>query len=171
MKDEGTWHRGFTLLELLVVFVLAAVMFSLAFPRFRDSIISDPLKASVRRLYHYLKEARNQAFEAQETARMNLDLEKNTCWITMDSMAPDELTMAKNDAFHLPGSVRIQDIWIKSEGKKWEGEVSVAFTPKGYTLPCLIHLSGEQGVEFTMEISPFLGLKIREGRMDVETDG
>lgn len=171
MNAQGSRHRGFTLLELMVVLVLAAVMFSLAFPRFRDSFISDPLKASVRRLHHFLKEARNQAFEAQETARMNLDLEKNACWITRDSMAPDELTMAKKDALHLPDSVRIQDIWIKSEGKKWEGEVSVAFTPKGYTLPCLIHLSGDQGLEFTIEISPFLGLKIHEGRLDVETDG
>ncbi len=170
MNAPGTSERGFTLLELLVVFVLAAVMLSLAFPRFRDSLIADPLKASVRKLYQALKETRNEAFEAQETCRFNLDLQNNRYWITRDSNGPDEIMRARSDASALPDSITIQDIWIKSEGKRWEGDASIAFTPKGYSLPAFIHLADEGGREFTLELSPFLGLKIHEGRVDVEAD-
>jgi prepilin-type N-terminal cleavage/methylation domain-containing protein len=171
LKTYRFCSNGFTLLELLVVFVLATLLISIAFPRFRDSLITDPLTASVRRLSVVLKEVRSEAFHAQEVCRLHLDLENNRYWIESGAMTEEELSRARKHALWLPDGVRIQDVWIKGAGKKWDSETVIVFNSKGYSQPALIHVWYPDGREYTLELSPFLGsVMIHEGRVEIEAN-
>ncbi len=54
-------HRGFTLIELIVVLAIAAVMMSVALPDLRQMIRSQQLKAAVNDLFGAIELTRSQA--------------------------------------------------------------------------------------------------------------
>ncbi len=69
--------RGFTLLELLVVLVIAVGVMGLVIPRLSGLSGTTQLKSSARQLAAGLRSARNQAVSKQQEAVLKLDLEKH----------------------------------------------------------------------------------------------
>ena len=77
--------------------------------------------------------------------------------------------MAREKAFNLAKGVRILDIRFKGEGKKMDGETGIRVNRKGYVQPSVIHLGSDDGREFTLVLSPFLGrVNILENYVDIE---
>ena len=73
-RQEITTGRGFTLLEILVVMVIAALMVALVPPLFSGAVSGTRLKGSVRDLAVALRETRSQAIIHNTERRVQLDL-------------------------------------------------------------------------------------------------
>jgi hypothetical protein len=59
-------------------------------------------------------------------------------------------------------------VWQKGRGKQIDGEVAIRFSKKGYVDYTAIHLGAEDGREFTIVLSPFLGtIKSYEKYVDI----
>ncbi|HSO31204.1 MAG TPA: GspH/FimT family pseudopilin [Labilithrix sp.] len=79
---RGARSRGFTLLELLLVLVIAATGYALAV-RFTGSGVSGAqLKSAARAVAAGLRDARGVAISTQESAALNVDVEKRTIEVT-----------------------------------------------------------------------------------------
>ena len=72
-------------------------------------------------------------------------------------MTAEGRTIAQEKAVKLPKGVRILDIWRQGKGKEAAGEITIHFTKKGYVEQSVIHLGAEDGRQFTLILSPFLG--------------
>jgi prepilin-type N-terminal cleavage/methylation domain-containing protein len=161
--------KGYTLIELTVVIFLIGLLMTLVVPRFHYSLLTDDLKATTRRLVGTIREVRNDAIQEQKTHYLHIDLESNRFWIDSFGMTEEERTMARGGATTLPQTVRIQDVWIQGEGKKMMGEALIRFNRNGYLQQSVIHLSSEDGRQFTLVMRPFLGkVKVLEDYVDFE---
>ncbi|MBW1764013.1 MAG: prepilin-type N-terminal cleavage/methylation domain-containing protein [Deltaproteobacteria bacterium] len=149
--------KGYTLIELILVIILIGLMLTISIPRFRDTVLTDNLKSSTRRIVGMIKTLREDAMREQKAYTLQFDLDGNSYWIDSPSMTEEELEKAKNKATTLPSGISILDIQFKEEGKKMVGNTGIRFNKKGYIQPSAIHLGSEDGREFTLVLSPFLG--------------
>lgn len=148
--------KGFTFIELTIVIVLAGILFSLTLPRFRDTILTDSLKNSTRKLIYKIHEQRNNAIRENEDYGLVFDLESKTYWVEHETMSDQMRANARENASTLPEDVRIVDVWIKGAGKVIDGVVGIWFNRKGYVQQSAIHLRSEDEREFTLVLRPFL---------------
>ena len=163
-------NKGYTLIELTLVVFLVGVMLAISIPNFRHSLLTDGLKSVTRKIIGLVKGVRNEAIREQKTYLFNIDLELNRLWIESADMNEEEKELAKAKAFELPQDVSIMDVWRKGKGKKMDGEIAIPFNKKGYTEQTLLHLGAEDGREFTLSLSPFLGsIKSYDRYIDIET--
>lgn len=70
-------HRGFTLVELLVVLVLAALLVGLVGPQLASGVPGSELRAGARDLASALRQARADAISSGEEQRLILNVEDN----------------------------------------------------------------------------------------------
>jgi len=152
-----TNYKGYTLIELIVVIVLIGIMMTLSVPRFRDTVLTDNLKGSSRKLVGLINSLREDAVREQKSYNLNFDLETNRFWVDSSSMSQEKLFNVSEKAEALPPDVHIIDIWYQQEEKKVSGVASIRFSKKGYVQPSAIHLGEKDGRKFTLELTPFLG--------------
>jgi len=149
--------KGFTFIELTVVIVLIGLTLTLAVPRLRYAMLTDDLKGTVRRMVGTVRSLRNEAIREQKLYALHFDLEANRLWINSEDMTDEERMEANKKAFQLPDGVRVLDVWRRGKGKMSAGEVAIRFTKKGYMEESVIHLGAEDGRQFTLIFSPFIG--------------
>lgn len=82
METLAFSHRGFTLLELLVVLTIAVLLLTLVPPLFQGAGSTSELKAAARQLAAGLRSARNDAVMRQREASLMLDLERHRFGVT-----------------------------------------------------------------------------------------
>lgn len=164
---EGPGTKGFTLIELAVVIALLGLFLGLTIPRFQYYLVADDLKATTRKIVGLVREVRNEAIREQRVYTIHLDIESNRWWTEHTGMEDEEMVLAKEEAFVLPGGVRILDVWCRGKGKQAQGDVAIPFSKKGYVDQTLIHIGGQADREFTVELSPFLGMvKVHDTYVD-----
>jgi general secretion pathway protein H len=95
---ERAGQRGFTLLELLVVLVLAVVLVTLVPPLLSGMSGATELRAAARQLAAGLRLARNEAVTGQREAVLTLDLAQHRFAVTGD---PREIALPDSVALHL----------------------------------------------------------------------
>ena len=162
--------RGYTFIELTVVLFLIGLMFTLAVPRFRYALLTDNLKNVTRKMAGIIKGLRSEAIREHEAFILHFGLDSDIYWIESASMTEEERMLAREQAFSLPGDVRIMDVWFKEKGKIIAGETAIRFNKRGYVQQSVIHLGSEDGREFTLILSPFLSkIKVIEKYVDFET--
>ena len=149
--------KGFTLIELTVVVVLIGIIMTLTVPRFQTAIITDDLKATTRKMVGMIKGLRDEAIREQSVYFLHFDLESNRFWIDSTGMTEEERARAAEKAAPLPEGIRVLDIWFSGKGKKMSGQTAIRFNKKGYVQPSVIHLGSDDGRQFTLVLSPFLG--------------
>jgi prepilin-type N-terminal cleavage/methylation domain-containing protein len=149
--------KGYTFIELTVVLVLIGVMTALAMPRVRYTLLTDDLKTATRKLVGIIKSIRSEAIREQKGLFLHFDLESNRFWLESEAMEETERLASREKALALPNGIRFRDVWLKGQGKKTGGETAIQFYKKGYVQPAAIHLASEDGREFTLVLSPFLG--------------
>ena len=161
--------RGFTLIELTMVILLAGLLLSLTIPRFRDAVLSDNLKGTTRKLIVKIDELRDASLRNHKDYVLQFDLEANRYWVEDSGMSELERAAAREQPSTFPEDVRILDIWFLGAGKQATGEASIWFYRKGYVRPSLIHLSSGDGRKFTLELRPFMRkVKVTEGYVEFE---
>ena len=175
ISTTGSWSRrevretkGFTLIELAVVIALLGLFLGLTIPRFQHYLVGDELKATTRKIVGLVREVRNEAIREQRVYTIHLDIESNQWWIQHADMEDEEMMLAKEEAFALPRGVRIMDVWCRGKGKQAYGDIAIPFSKKGYVEQTLIHIGGAPDREFTVELSPFLGVvKVHDTYVDI----
>ena len=161
--------KGYTFIELTVVIFLIGLTLVLTVPRFRYAMLTDGLKATVRRMVGTVRSLRNEAIREQKIYTLHFDLESNRFWIESADMTDEGRELAYEQASQLPEGVRILDVWSKERGKEVDGEPTIRFTKQGYIEQSAIHLAAEDGRKFTLEFSPFMGkVKVLEKYVEFE---
>ena len=141
----------------------------LTIPRFQTAIVTDDLKATTRKMVGMIKGLRDEAVREYRVYFLHFDLESNRFWIDSTGMTEEERARAAEKASTLPEGIRVLDIWFSGKGKKMTGQAAIRFNTKGYVQPSAIHLGSEDGREFTLVLSPFLGrVKIYEEYIEFE---
>lgn len=149
--------RGFTLIELTVVILIIGLTVLLTVPRFRYSLMTDDLKGTVRRMVGTIRSVKNEAVRERRAFMLHFDFETNSVWVEPTKATEEELAAAHANAVELPKDVRVMDVWSRGKGKTAVGQTAIRITEKGYLEPSVIHLGAEDGREFTLILSPFLG--------------
>ena len=160
---------GYTFVELMVVIVLIGLMLTLTVPRLRESLLTDTLKSTVRKMVGTIKYVRNEAVREHRPYLLHFNFESNTFWADSPDMTEEERTKAKKQASSFPEEVLLMDVWSKVEGKRGDGETRIIFSERGYVKQSAIHIGSEDGKRYTIVLSPFLGrVQILEGYVEFE---
>jgi prepilin-type N-terminal cleavage/methylation domain-containing protein len=171
-------REAFTLLELMVVLVLLSIVMAMSMPRFGNTIITDPLKRSVRQVIGAVREARQQAAESPEGCGLVVGLEAGSFDLycprfatSIETRQDDELADEETDTddslpepsrlLSLPEPVRIRSVWNGASNRFTSGEVTLWITADGVMEPSVINLS-DGSDELGLTIFPF----IRDIRID-----
>ena len=157
IKKQIRGATGYTLIELTVVIFLMGIVLSVTLPRIQDTILTDPLKTSTRRMINLINQVKNNALRANKNHHLYFDLESKKYWVEFEDMTDTARSAAREEADSLPDDVRIMDIWFKGSGKVVMGETSIFFSRKGYIQPAVIHLRSKDDREFSLVLRPFLG--------------
>ena len=141
----------------MAVIVLIGLMLTLTVPRLRESLLTDTLKSTVRKMVGTVKYLRNEAVRERRPYVLHFDFESVSFWADYPDMTEEERTEAKKQAFSFPKEVLLMDVWSKGEGKKGDGEAQILFSERGYVKQSAIHIGSEDGRKYTLVLSPFLG--------------
>ncbi|MDY0351251.1 MAG: prepilin-type N-terminal cleavage/methylation domain-containing protein [Desulfobulbaceae bacterium] len=147
---------GFTLLEIMIVLVIITLTTSFAVPALRDSLYTDQLKSTSRKLVGLVSEASQEALGSRAAHLLHVDFERNLVWITPESPAPDESEPRRLREMKIPESVRVAGVASVYGGKRAGGTTTIRFTEKGYVDRTFIHLRSEDGRVMTLMLSPFM---------------
>jgi Tfp pilus assembly protein FimT len=152
-----TAFSGFTLLELLVIIVLAGLIVTLAVPSTRDALTGDKLKTASRQIIGLERKLRVEAVRDQLDYILFLDLSNSAYWVVASDMTQEKQDEIKKRALHLPADVVITDIVDANNSKKSAGEFKIIFKKNNACSPAVIHLAYEEN-KMTIVINPFLGV-------------
>jgi prepilin-type N-terminal cleavage/methylation domain-containing protein len=172
LKTVGPHRRdtdgsgGYTLIELSIVVFLIGLMLLIAVPKVRESLFTDQLSSTARRLVGATRELRSLAVRDQVDQILQINLDQKSFWIYSVDMTPEKKEELKKQASRLPGDVKFADIYIAGKEKKTTGEVAIRFFSRGYVEPAVIHLA--EGERFmTLVLHPFVNtVEIHEKYLD-----
>lgn len=161
--------KGYTFIEITVVIILIGVMASISVPNIRHAVLTDKLKSASRKMIGMIGSLRNDAIREQKTFYLHFDLEANRFWADSEAMTAEEQLSAVEKAVSLPEGISVMDVWFRGKGKKQQGVAVIRFNKKGYVQESAIHLSSDDGRQFTLLVSPFLGkIKTFDNYMEFE---
>ena len=152
---------GFTLIELIVVCAIIGALLTLAVPSLRNTLISNPLKASTRQIIGFVSGLREKAERHGTPFLLHIDTLENKLWYQEDSGEEEKEALKEKDqtpgvSVILPETVQIGEVWTGGEAPVSEAEVVIWISPKGLMNPTMIQLQDDNGDELTVRFFPFL---------------
>ena len=167
-------ERGFTLLEMMVVVIIIGTMMAIAIPRMTD-MFEVNLKSAMRRLIGTSQFAFNESVIKQTPLRLNFSPETGMYWLSAMVTSGDTAQFVEYPTDlakpqKLPDGVFFTDIVTPHDvEKRTEGEdIFITFFPTGYVERGLIHLSAEDGRQYTLLFEPMTGkITVLDGYIDV----
>lgn len=143
-------HKGFTLVELVLVTMIILVLAGLSTPLFRGPFRNIQLKNTCGKVQQLIRYLRARSIAERTICRMNFDFEQGLIWPTEeDETAAGEFK-------------RIKKSWARTyqiaEGISIQGETNfITFYPDGKTEQVQITLSDSQGKTYTLTTQKGMG--------------
>jgi prepilin-type N-terminal cleavage/methylation domain-containing protein len=128
--------RGFTLVEMMLVFLLIGIMISIAIPRWRDVYSETSVHESSKMIIALADFAREKSVIEHRQYRLVLDKRERAYWLERQTTFPQTGTEAFEPSkdnlsarFRLPDQFYFDE--IRLNGKKARGNSSITFYPDG----------------------------------------
>lgn len=159
-------HKGFTLLELLVVLVLISILSALLAPRVGNSIRNMTLTGAAQKIAASLRYARSKAVSEKETYIAVLDLKNSNLSIfTAQGYAAVSVPKLSVDVKEKSSRVKVYDLpegvqlaKIKSGQRETDsGLFQILFFPNGSTSGGWILLMNDVGKRCRIEVDVITG--------------
>lgn len=153
-------HKGFSLLELMVVLLLVATFVGIAIPTFR-SLSGSKLKSTANQLLGLIRDTYARASLSGKTCRIVFDMDKKEYWVEesadtvkVKTQAQEEEEAQENrsnavpvkapefkpvedelgEKHQLPEDIYFRSIWIdRFKERANKGQAALYFFPDGYT--------------------------------------
>ncbi len=148
-------EEAFTLLELLVVCTLISIMLAVTVPTMRDTVFTDPLRVSTRKIIGTVKGLRERAIREQQEIELNYNIGEGRLWY--EENVQNQNIEQKKTEIELPDSVKIVEVWTKTEGRIYFGSSVLWISKQGYMDKTVITLGDDDETTVSIIISPFLG--------------
>jgi general secretion pathway protein H len=144
-RRSETGERGFTLLELLVVMVIAMLAVGLMVPRFAAMLPGVELKSEIHQLAALLRQTRSHAIAQSREITLRLSEEPQGLWISN-----------REGPYSIPPSIN-----ISLEGAQSflmdPGETYIRFFPDGGSTGGSIMLTADDGRGFRIRVDWLTG--------------
>lgn len=166
----GSFNRGFSLLELIIVLVLIGLLLVVSVPTLRNSLIDDPLRSSGRKMIGYISGVRDKAVREQQPYLLYIDLDGNRLWYLREAdVKKEEVEPPEKGLLQLDDSVKLRDVWMKATGTANRGVAEIWVSKQGYLDQTVIHLGNRDGEEVSLRVFSFLpDIKVLDGHYDPE---
>lgn len=159
MSPTRRWHsedKGFTLIELMVVMLLITIMLGVTIPRLDTSLLQDPRKKTTRWMINTVSALRAAATEKQKSQILVVNVDDNRLWITDAEMDEEAQSTAMENAFELPGGLRIIEVPFSGKESVGSGNAMIVFYPGGYSDQAAINIETGDAERFAFKIEPLL---------------
>lgn len=154
-------RNGFSLIELLLVFALMGLMFSLAMPRL-SAFLAGPRDRELRSLDHFVLRASRRAIREPLVPENQPDAKP----LRIKIVPPRNLTLIRADtelAMFEMSHFRIED--VEQDGKPTVKEPEFPFSPLGLLPPFSIHLAAARtpgGDQIRWEIDRLGAIRVKQ---------
>jgi len=176
-------HKGFSLLELLVVLFIVGIVSTLAVPKMMGSMSRTKLKTAVKQVAASLRYARSTAASQKITRTVRVDLGNSRVSVSGGKAASEpageaegqaagkETKETKPEVFDLPREVRVEKaIW----GEEFieEGVFEIHFFPNGGSSGGKLVLGNDRGSRYGITIDLITGMvKLTQDPEELEDRG
>ena len=151
-------QSGFTLMELVIVCLLAGIFLTVAVPTVRNTLLVDQLDSTARKIIGTVGELRNLAVREHTPHLLHFDLQENRLWYELDgSIDTFENDEQEKKGLELPDDVRLVRVLASSQENASGSTVTLWISRKGYMDQTFVQLSDDKGRERTLLFSPFSG--------------
>lgn len=160
-KKHAFQGKAFTLIELLLVTIIAGIILGLTIPQVGKSFAYLRLKNVALDIAAVARYAQATAIVEEKPYRLNLDMKIGKHWLTHQVAfgAPGEFKRLKTsfgrDSF-LPREVKIDSVLLEDEYMSEQDFIT--FYPDGRLDQCKITLSNEEGERLQVIVTGKIGL-------------
>ncbi|MBI9092434.1 MAG: prepilin-type N-terminal cleavage/methylation domain-containing protein [Desulfobacterium sp.] len=163
MSKERSGKAGFTIIELVIVMVIAGVLLFFALPTFQDvHFFSNPENARGKTI-QLIDALKRKAVTDNRDYVMHVDITAGLIWVSGDAMDPATMKTARENGIQFSGDTRVLDVEFPGAMPLASDDVQIKFRRQGYSDMALIHLQGETN-DVTLRIEPFLSRVELENR-------
>ncbi len=169
LQKDCNSEAGFTLMELIIVCVLVSLVLTISIPTLRNSLYTNELNSTARKIVGTVKELRNLAVRKQKSYLLHFDIDANRIWYELDDEEKDTLEEKPETGIEFPDGVTLKDVQSHSQGKKGLGSLTIWVSKRGYMDQTVVHLSDEDDKDLTLFFSPFSGsAKVYDEYVEIE---
>jgi len=135
---------------------LITILLFFSIPRLKQTVLVDSLKATSRWFIGKVPVLREQAVLDQKRYILHIGIDERQIWVTNETMSPEEVEAAMQQAFDLPADLKIEDVQFPEQDVVSSGQADINFYPRGYSDKAMVHLQNDEGEQISLLIEPFL---------------
>ena len=143
-------------MELIIVSALAVLFLSISIPTLRNSIYTNELDSTARKIVGTVQELRNLAVREHKAYLLHFDMNENRIWYELDGTI-DAFGDDQEPGTRLPEGVEIQEIRTHSQGSVNQGTVTLWISKQGYMDQTVVYLQEGNDKNVSLFFSPFAG--------------
>jgi len=159
-------ESGFTLIELIVVCTLIGIMLTMGIPSLRNTVYTDPLKSSARKVIGFVGGLRESAVRYQQPYLLYISQSENRIWYEkdLDANTGEDIEREKNESddhhgkhqLQFPETVRISEVQTQEDDASAQDGTVIWISKQGYLARTIIQLEDEDGNVLNVQFYPFL---------------
>ncbi len=156
--ERAGGENGFTLIELIVVTFLIGIMLSISIPSLHNTIFTDPLKSTTRKIMGLVMGVRELAARSQQPYLLHISQVENRIWYEKEAETEEDkaIDAVQKRTLALPESVKISGIWMGGDDDSSQGERVIWVSKQGYLQDTIIRVEDDDGNHLNVQFYPFL---------------
>lgn len=163
MSKKRSGETGFTIIELVIVLVIAGILLFFALPTFQNvHFFSDPDNA-LGKTIQLIDSLKRKAMTDGRDYVMHVDIAAGLIWVSDDAMDPETMKAAREKGIQFSGDTQLLDVEFPGAMPLASDDIRIRFRRQGYSDMALIHLQEEEN-DVTLKIEPFLSRVELENR-------